>query len=117
MGFGAPPPHIHLIELVVLDCGTGIVRVVAVAIMLKGGGNKKGKQPAKKPAPKQPAEAPSEQNKEGEVVDQRAILAQTEALERAHSLPPGGSLVGGVEQEGWITRQASLKHFQSQIHL
>lgn len=74
-----------------------------VAIMPKGGGNKKGKQPAKRPTPKVPPLGTAG------VVDllgeagQRAILEQIEALERVHGLPAGAPVGGATGKRGRVT--------------
>lgn len=85
--------------------------------MPKGVGNKKGKQPIRKPAPKRLVMVPSEPSDEGDLVNQGAILTQIKALEKAHSLPPGGKPSGAPGKKGCITRQASQQYFHSQVHL
>lgn len=83
--------------------------------MLKGAGNKKGKQPAKKMAPKHPAPQPHDRSPGVDVAGQMAILAQLEALERAHKLPLG--VQGGAPgKRGRVTRQAPQLSFQEQVH-
>lgn len=74
--------------------------------MPKGGGNKKGKQPAPKAAQKRSALAPGGAGAALGAADLGAILAQIEALERVHGLPPGGVVDRAPVKRGRLTRSA-----------
>lgn len=83
--------------------------------MPKGGGNKKGKQPAKRPATKVPYPGLAGAEDPQGVAGQRAILEQIEALERTHDLPAGAPVGGATGKRDRVTRQASQQLFHTQI--
>lgn len=76
--------------------------------MSKGGGTKKGKQPAPKAAQKWRNTSPEEDAAFG------VFLAQIAALERAHGLPLGGGLGGAPRKRGRTTPSTPSVH--AQIH-
>lgn len=57
----------------------------------------------------------SESEDEGDAEDQKVILGQLAALERAHGLYPEGSLASGPGTKGWVTLQAVRKQFQVEV--
>lgn len=83
--------------------------------MPKAGGNKKGKQPAKRPASKSPNPRQSGNETELSVARHQAILEQLEALEWAHGMSAGGLPSGVSGKRGWVTRQVAQQSFHSQI--
>lgn len=78
-------------------------------------GKKKGKQLSKKVTQKWPAPPISDSEDEGDREDQRVILKQHAALERAQGLSPGGPVDLAPTKLGWGTRQVSMKQFQVQV--
>lgn len=88
---------------------------VSGANMPKGGGNNKGKQPAKRPTLKRPDPGQAGDGPELSVAGQWAILEQFEALERAHGLPSSGPSGGVPGKKGWVTRQVSQQYFHSMV--
>lgn len=85
------------------------------ARMPKGGGNKKGKQPALRPQHKRPAPAPLGSEVAGGAVDRGALLAQVEALERALGLSASGPPAGSKRKRVRVTRHTSPDLFHSQM--
>lgn len=74
-----------------------------------------GKLKGKQPAPKAPPKCPTQDPMEGGSADLAAILAQVEALEWAHGLPPGGRPAGNSGKEGRSMRWTANVSFSSQI--
>lgn len=76
--------------------------------MPKGGGNKKGKQPAPKPQRKRPVPASVGGGASGSALDREAILAQVSTLERALGLGQG-------DKRARVTRRTAQDAFSSQM--
>lgn len=79
----------------------------------KGSGKSKGKQPANKVPQKRPAEpVPRDQN-QGDLEEQRLILLELEAMEKAQGISPGGPSAAVTRSGGKLSCPISQQCFQA----